>query len=107
MKILMGLTGNGWMTLLNPIMFARINENTLHVFGAVNFLTIPIVWAFYPETSGRTLEEMDHLFISNRPFVWDEEDEFAKWKEDISKGAGEGIAADIASSPEVKLELLE
>ena len=45
--------------------------------------------------------------MSNRPFVWDEEDEFAKWKEDISKGAGEGIAADIASSPEVKLELLE
>ncbi|KAH9834530.1 general substrate transporter [Rhodofomes roseus] len=72
--------GNGCMTLLNPIMFDRIGENTLHVFGAVNFLTIPIVWAFYPETAGRTLEEMDRLFMSDRPFVWDEEAYFDRWK---------------------------
>ncbi|TFY63951.1 hypothetical protein EVJ58_g2943 [Rhodofomes roseus] len=72
--------GTGCMTLLNPIMFDRIGENTLHVFGAVNFLTIPIVWAFYPETAGRTLEEMDRLFMSDRPFVWDEEAYFDRCK---------------------------
>ncbi|KZT68548.1 general substrate transporter [Daedalea quercina L-15889] len=85
--------GNGWMTLLNPIMFDRIGENALHVFGAVNFFTIPIVWAFYPETSGRTLEEMDHLFVSNRPFVWNEEAYFKIWKE-RSTGGGAGEAQD-------------
>ena len=37
--------GNGWLTLVNPVMFAAIRENTLHVFAAVNFLSIPIVWA--------------------------------------------------------------
>lgn len=39
-------------------MFSRIGENTLHIFGVVNFLSIPMVWALYPETANRTLEEM-------------------------------------------------
>ena len=47
-----------WLTLLNPVMFARIGENTLHIFGVVNFLSLPMVWALYPETANRTLEEM-------------------------------------------------
>lgn len=72
--------GNGWLTLLNPIMFDAIGENTLHIFGAVNFLSIPLVWAFYPETANRTLEEMDWLFASKSPFVWEEEKMFAKLK---------------------------
>lgn len=72
--------GNGWLTLLNPVMFAAIGENTLHVFGAVNFLSIPLVWAFYPETANRTLEEMDLLFASKSPFVWDAEENFARLK---------------------------
>lgn len=74
-------TGNGWLTLLNPVMFANIGENTLHVFGAINFLAIPMVWAFYPETANRTLEEIDYLFMSKSPFVWDEEAHFRKMKE--------------------------
>lgn len=63
-----------------PIMFDAIGENTLHVFGAVNFLTIPMVWAFYPETANRTLEEIDMLFASESPFVWDEERMFEQLK---------------------------
>ncbi|KAH9942111.1 general substrate transporter [Amylocystis lapponica] len=73
--------GNGWLTLMNPVMFSHIAENTLHIFGAVNFLSIPMVWALYPETANRTLEEMDHLFMSKSPFVWDEEECFRRWKE--------------------------
>lgn len=61
-------------------MFSRIGENTLHVFGAINFLTIPMVWALYPETANRTLEEMDLLFASKSPWVWDEEAHFKKLK---------------------------
>lgn len=38
------------------------------------------VWAFYPETANRTLEEIDMLFASRSPFVWDEERMFAKLK---------------------------
>lgn len=39
---------------------------------------IPIVYCFFPETAGRTLEQIDFLFASKSPFVWDEEKEFAK-----------------------------
>lgn len=35
------------------------------------------VWALYPETSQRTLEEIDILFASKSPFVWDAESHFA------------------------------
>ena len=61
-------------------MFSRIGENTLHIFGAVNFLSIPMVYALYPETANRTLEEMDLLFASKSPWVWDEEEHFARLK---------------------------
>lgn len=70
--------GNGWLTLLCPIMFNAIGENTLHIFAACNFLSIPIVWAFYPESNQRTLEEMDLLFASPSPFVWDAEKTFER-----------------------------
>ena len=73
--------GNGWLTLVNPVMFSAIRENTLHIFAAVNFLSIPIVWAFYPETANRTLEEMDLLFASQSPFVWNQERTFRELKE--------------------------
>ncbi|KIP06656.1 hypothetical protein PHLGIDRAFT_106732 [Phlebiopsis gigantea 11061_1 CR5-6] len=74
--------GNGWLTLLNPVMFSAIGENTLHIFGAVNFLSIPMVYALYPETANRTLEEMDLLFASKSPWVWDEEEHFARLKKE-------------------------
>ena len=63
-------------------MFSRIGENTLHIFGAINFLSIPMVWALYPETANRTLEEMDLLFASKSPWVWDEEEHFARLKKE-------------------------
>ncbi|KAG8708034.1 hypothetical protein FRC08_000143 [Ceratobasidium sp. 394] len=70
--------GNGWLTLLTPVMFAAINEKTLYVFGACNVLSIPFVWAFYPETNQRTLEEMDLLFSADSIFAWEAEKAFAR-----------------------------
>ena len=87
------VAGNGWLTLLNPVMFNRIGENTLHVFGVINFLSIPLVWAFYPETANRTLEEMDYLFMSDSPFVWDEEASFRRMKEEAERNRARGRMA--------------
>ncbi|KAG8750532.1 hypothetical protein FRC11_010318, partial [Ceratobasidium sp. 423] len=70
--------GNGWLTLLTPVMFNAINEKTLYVFGACNILAIPFVWAFYPETNQRTLEEMDLLFSADSIFAWEAEKAFAR-----------------------------
>ncbi|EEB90962.1 hypothetical protein MPER_10757 [Moniliophthora perniciosa FA553] len=90
--------GSGWLTLINPVMFHRIQENTLYIFAVINFLSIPVVWAFYPETANRTLEEMDLLFASKSPFVWDEERNFHQLKAAMEK-TGKGIDA-VVETPE-------
>ncbi|KAL5478968.1 hypothetical protein ACEPAI_2255 [Sanghuangporus weigelae] len=101
--------GNGWLTLLNPVMFSRIAENTLYVFGAVNFLSIPLVWAFYPETANRTLEEVDLLFASSSPFVWDNERHFRKLKESgMQLSHGQGIVkAENGDDDEKKQDIIQ
>jgi hypothetical protein len=72
--------GNGWLTLLCPIMFSAIGEKTLYVFAASNVITIPMVWALYPESNQRTLEDMDLLFAAPTPWTWDAEKNFARLK---------------------------
>jgi len=61
-------------------MFSAINEKTLYVFAASNVITIPMVWALYPESNQRTLEDMDLLFAAKTPWVWDAESTFARLK---------------------------
>jgi hypothetical protein len=70
--------GFGGGSLLVPIMFDGIGEKTFYVFGAAMFAYIPIIYCFFPETAGRTLEAMDFLFASKSLFTWDEEAEFRK-----------------------------
>lgn len=61
-------------------MFNSIGEKTLYVFAACNVISVPMVWAFYPESSQRTLEDMDLLFASDSWFVWDAERTFSRLK---------------------------
>ncbi|KAI0027727.1 general substrate transporter [Vararia minispora EC-137] len=99
--------GNGWLTLLNPVMFSAIGENTLHIFAAVNFLSIPLVWAFYPETANRTLEEIDLLFATKSPFVWDMERNFARLKAEhaeLSHVTNAGVGGEKAKPDMLEVE---
>jgi hypothetical protein len=61
-------------------MFNAIGEKTLYIFGAANFLSLVVVWALYPESNQRTLEEMDLLFASPSPWAWEAEKTFARLK---------------------------
>jgi hypothetical protein len=63
--------GNGWLTLLCPVMFKKIGPSTLFIFAACNLITLPMVWALYPESNQRTLEEMNLLFAADTPWNWD------------------------------------
>ena len=73
--------GNGWLTLLCPVMFKALNEKTYYIFAAANVITLPMVWALYPESSQRTLEEMDLLFAADSPWNWEAERNFRLLKE--------------------------
>ena len=65
--------GNGWCVLLLPTIFERVGVSTLHIFGGVNILAIVVVWALYPETNQRTLEEMNLVFAADSIWNWEAE----------------------------------
>ncbi|RWA10654.1 hypothetical protein EKO27_g4459 [Xylaria grammica] len=82
--------GNAWGVVGWSI---GIGATTLHIFGIANIISIPVVWALYPETNQRTLEEVDLLFASPSPWVWDAEKTFARLKAEqpvirVAKDAG-------------------
>ncbi|GJN70047.1 hypothetical protein PLICBS_004099 [Purpureocillium lilacinum] len=56
--------GSGLTTLLIPIMLANIGYGTFILFACFNIIAIPAVYFIYPETNGRSLEEMNLLFAS-------------------------------------------
>jgi hypothetical protein len=43
-------------------MTASIGSYTFLIFAIANMIFLPFIWFFYPETTGRTLEELDVLF---------------------------------------------
>lgn len=53
---------NFLVVMVTPIMVANIGWGTYLFFGAVNALFLPFIYFFYPETSHRTLEEIDLIF---------------------------------------------
>ncbi|KAI0886900.1 general substrate transporter [Annulohypoxylon maeteangense] len=82
--------GNGTLTLVLPYIVEALNEKVMYIFGAVNAISIPIVWALYPESNQRTLEEMDLLFAADTPWSWDAEKKFKELKEQ-NPGLGGGF----------------
>lgn len=76
-------------------MFEAIGEKTLYIFGIANAITLPMVWALYPESNQRTLEQMDLLFSADTPWNWDAEKNFKMLMDEggLSKAA-HGAKAD-------------
>lgn len=46
-------------------MFGKLENRTYFLFAGLNLLWIPIVFLFYPETAGRSLESIEVMFSSN------------------------------------------
>ena len=54
--------GNGVITMITPFLFQAISYGTLLLLFGLNIFCIPFVILMYPETSGRSLEQMDTFF---------------------------------------------
>ncbi|KAL4398882.1 carbohydrate:proton symporter [Malassezia pachydermatis] len=59
---------NFLVVMITPIAFANINNYTYLIFCVINLLMAPASWWIFPETAGRSLEEMDEIFA--RSSVW-------------------------------------
>ena len=51
---------------ITPIAFTTISYRYFIVYAAINASAIPVVYFFYPETSGRSLEEIDEIFTASK-----------------------------------------
>jgi|SRR5690242_10771223 len=50
------------LTINQPVAFANIGWRTYIIFAVINAAMAPSVYFFFPETAGRSLEEMDEIF---------------------------------------------
>ena len=48
--------------MITPVLVNSIGWGTYLFFGVLNAIFIPIIYFFYPETAGRSLEEIDLIF---------------------------------------------
>lgn len=62
-------TAANWLSnfivvLVTPYLFSDLLWKTYVVFAVFNFAFVPIIYLLYPETGGRSLEEVDIVFKS-------------------------------------------
>lgn len=50
------------VVMVTPPLFVKTTWRTYILFAVCNFLIVPTIYFFYPETGGRSLEEVDVLF---------------------------------------------
>jgi len=63
---------NFMVVMITPVSFANIGPYTYAIFAGINFIMVPVVIIFYPETAGKSLEDMDLIFQQSNPKTpWD------------------------------------
>ncbi|CAN6657443.1 hexose transporter Hxt13p [Trichomonascus vanleenenianus] len=53
------------VVMFTPIFIAQTEWGCYLFFALINFLFVPIIFFFYPETAGRSLEEVDIIFAKS------------------------------------------
>ncbi|GME68399.1 unnamed protein product [Ambrosiozyma monospora] len=53
---------NFMVVMITPVAFENIDCYTYTIFAVINILMVPALYFLYPETAGRTLEELDDIF---------------------------------------------
>lgn len=64
---------NFFIVMITPVLIASIGWGTYLFFAVLNAIFIPILYFLYPETAGRSLEEIDLIFakgfMENKSYV--------------------------------------
>ncbi|CAI7676404.1 unnamed protein product [Penicillium pancosmium] len=53
---------NFMVVMITPVAFSTIGYKTYVIFAVINAAIVPVVYFFFPETTMRSLEEMDRIF---------------------------------------------
>lgn len=51
---------------VTPIGFATIGYKYYIIYAVINAFSVVVFYLFFPETKGRTLEEIDEIFIQSK-----------------------------------------
>ncbi len=57
------------VVFVTPLGIANLGARFYVIWTVLNALMVPIIWLFYPETAGRSLEYVDSMFESH-PTIW-------------------------------------
>lgn len=60
---------NFGVVFVTPLGIARLGSQFYVIWTVLNGLMVPIVYLFYPETAGRSLEDIDGMFEAH-PTIW-------------------------------------
>jgi hypothetical protein len=78
--------------MITPPMVAGIHWGTYPFFAAWNAVFVPVVYVFYPETAGRSLEEIDIIFAKG----YTENTSYVKAARELPRLTEDDIAAKAA-----------
>ena len=79
---------NFMVVMITPIAFHNINNYTFLIFCAINALMVPATFFIFPETAGRSLEEMDEIFAQSS--AWNPYDVVCKERKYPRRYDGQG-----------------
>lgn len=60
---------NFGVVFVTPLGIAKLGPQFYVIWTVLNAIMIPIIWIFYPETAGRSLEDIDRMFEAH-PTAW-------------------------------------
>ncbi|KAG6081276.1 hypothetical protein E4U16_007631 [Claviceps sp. LM84 group G4] len=86
-----GSIGSILVSQIWPVGNEKLGSGVYLVFMVINFLCIPIIWSWYPETKGRALEEMDSLF-GKKPSASHHSDVVAAESTNVNQHRGDDVA---------------
>lgn len=78
---------NFGVVFVTPLGIARLGSQFYVIWTVLNGLMLPIIYLFYPETAGRSLEDIDGMFEAH-PTVWVFTNKsMTSWKPSTSNGS--------------------